>query len=229
MVCPLVQLPEEESVHCVRVLRLAAGSEILVVDGAGHCFRALIIDPHPKRCMVKTIEPYAFGTELAYSLRVAIAPTKNLDRFEWFMEKATEIGVSRITPLLCDRSERKNVPMERLARLLVSAMKQSHKSFLPELDAMMPFGEFVKHDSAAVRAIAHCATGPKEPLWNCYRSGDPLTVMIGPEGDFSEREVALAESAGFVPITLGASRLRTETAGVVVCQSVSLLADLPRY
>ena len=107
--------------HCVRVLRLAAGSEILVVDGAGHCFRALIIDPHPKRCMVKTIEPYAFGTELAYSLRVAIAPTKNLDRFEWFMEKATEIGVSRITPLLCDRSERKNVPMERLARLLVSA------------------------------------------------------------------------------------------------------------
>jgi len=223
---PLLQLSEEESAHCVRVLRLTEGCEVLVVDGKGNAYTAVITDPHPKRCLLTTRNPYPFGTRFDYSLTVAMAPTKNLDRFEWFLEKATEIGVSRIVPLLCDRSERKSVPQERLVRLLVAGMKQSQKSFLPRLEALSPFDLFMKEPVPGVKVIAHCSSGPRKPLWELFRPDDPITVLIGPEGDFSEREVLQATGQGYHPATLGLSRLRTETAGVVVCQTISLLSQM---
>ncbi|MGE4568841.1 MAG: 16S rRNA (uracil(1498)-N(3))-methyltransferase [Bacteroidales bacterium] len=223
---PLVLLSEEESAHCIRVLRLTTGSEVLLVNGQGLAYKAVITDPHPKRCLVTTTEPYPFGTRFNYSLCVAIAPTKNLDRFEWFLEKATEIGVSRIVPLLCDRSERKSIPQERLSRLLVAGMKQSQKSFLPRLDSLCPFDLFMKEAVTGVKTVAHLGNGTRKPLWDFFRCSEPITVLIGPEGDFSEREVLLAIEQGYQPITLGLSRLRTETAGIVVCQSISLLSQM---
>jgi len=218
-------LDETESKHCVRVLRLEKGHEITLVDGRGGFFTAEIADPNPKRCLVNVIK-----SELNFGLRnfqvqVAIAPTKNMERIEWFLEKATEIGINRVTPLLCRHSERKEIKHERLEKVLVSAMKQSLKAFLPQLDELTKFSDLICQPFEGQKFIAHCEEQQRELLKNAVKSGGNYLILIGPEGDFSPEEIELAINAGFLPVSLGHSRLRTETAGVVACHTFNLLNE----
>lgn len=218
-------LDEPESKHCVRVLRLEKGDEITLVDGRGGFFKAEIDDPNPKRCTVKVVY-----SELNYGLRnfqvqVAIAPTKNIERIEWFLEKTTEIGINRVTPLLCHHSERKEIKHDRLEKVMISAMKQSLKAYLPQLDEMIKFSTFIKQPFDGQKFIAHCEEQHRELLKNAVKTGGNYLILIGPEGDFSPEEIGMALEAGFVPVSLGDSRLRTETAGVVACHTFNLLNE----
>ena len=218
-------LDETESKHCVRVLRLEKGDKIMLVDGRGGFFKAEIDDPNPKRCAVKVVH-----SELNYGLRnfgvhVAIAPTKNIERIEWFLEKATEIGITRVTPLLCHHSERKEIKHDRLEKVMVSAMKQSLKAYLPQLDELTKFSAFMKQPFEGQKFIAHCEEQHRELLKNAMTKGGNYLILIGPEGDFSPEEIRMAIEAGFVPVSLGDSRLRTETAGVVACHTFNLLNE----
>ena len=222
----VVALPEDESIHSVRVLRMRAGDELLLIDGNGNRCNARIIDPHPKHCSVEIFHRYEKEPELPYKLNIAIAPVKNTDRFEWFLEKVTEIGISRITPLLCDRSERKKINADRSEKILISAMKQSHKSYLPILDPVTPFKKFITSDNSDIKSIAHCISGQKNTIAGVYTKEKSISILIGPEGDFSPEEINAAIACGYIPVTLGNSRLRTETAGIVACHSVQLLNDL---
>lgn len=218
-------LDETESKHCVRVLRLEKGDKITLVDGRGGFFTAEIADPNPKRCGVKVIQ-----SELNFGLRnfkiqVAIAPTKNIERMEWFLEKATEIGIDRITPLLCRYSERKEIKNERLEKVMVSAMKQSLKAYLPRLDELTKFTDFIRQPFEGQKFIAHCEEQDREMLKDVVESSRNYLILIGPEGDFSTEEIDLAIRSGFRPVSLGDSRLRTETAGVVACHIFNLLNE----
>lgn len=219
-------LDETESKHCIRVLRLEKGDEITLVDGRGGFFTAEISDPNPKRCSVKVTK-----TELNYGLRnfqvhVAIAPTKNIERIEWFLEKATEIGIDRVTPLLCRYSERKEIKTDRLEKVMVSAMKQSLKAYLPQLDYLTRFGDFVSQPFEGQKFIAHCDEQQRDLLTSKILPRKNYLILIGPEGDFSTEEIELAIQAGFRPVSLGESRLRTETAGLVACQTFNLMNQL---
>lgn len=217
-----IVLDEAESKHAIRVLRLNAGDKVQIVDGKGGFYTAEITEPQPKKCkLIITESTREFGKR-NFSLHMAIAPTKNNDRFEWFLEKATEIGIGEITPLLCERSERKTVKPERLEKVLISAMKQSVKAFLPKMNPMTPLGEFLEESIASQKFIAHCNEGNKNHLKNEIIAKGSVMVLIGPEGDFSSEEVEQAEKSGFVSVSLGNSRLRTETAGVVACHIVNL-------
>lgn len=218
-------LDETESKHCVRVLRLEKGDQITLVDGRGGFFTAEIADPNPKRCAVNVV-----NSELNFGLRnfqvhIAMAPTKNIERMEWFLEKATEIGINRVTPLLCRYSERKEIKNDRLEKVMVSAMKQSLKAYLPQLDELTKFNEFIRQPFEGQKFIAHCEEKHRELLKNAIQSGGNYLILIGPEGDFSTEEIELALNAGFLPVSLGASRLRTETAGVVACHTFNLLNE----
>jgi len=218
-------LDETESKHCIRVLRLSKGDEITLVDGRGGFFTAEIADPNPKRCKVNVV-----NSELNYGLRnfqvqVAIAPTKNIERLEWFLEKATEIGIDRVTPLLCQHSERKEIKNERLEKVMVSAMKQSLKAYLPKLVELTKFNEFIKQPFEGQKFIAHCEEQHRELLKNVMELSKNYLILIGPEGDFSPEEIELAIAFGFLPVSLGDSRLRTETAGVVACHTLNLLNE----
>jgi len=218
-------LDETESKHCVRVLRLEKGDEITLVDGRGGFFTAEIADPNPKRCAVNVVR-----SELNFGLRkfqvhVAIAPTKNIERIEWFLEKATEIGIDRVTPLLCRHSERKEIKHDRLEKVMVSAMKQSLKAYLPKLDELTKFADLIRQPFEGQKFIAHCEEQHRELLKNAMVPGKNYLILIGPEGDFSPEEIEMAIAAGFVPVSLGDSRLRTETAGVVACHTFNLLNE----
>lgn len=218
-------LDETESKHCIRVLRLQQGDEIILVDGRGGFFTAEITDPNPKRCSVKVIK-----SELQFGLRnfkvqIAIAPTKNMDRIEWFLEKATEIGISRITPLLCRYSERKEIKHDRLEKVMVSAMKQSLKAYLPQLDPLTKFTDLISQPFSGQKFIAHCEEQHREILKNLIEPAQNYLILIGPEGDFSTDEIEAAIQAGFRPVSLGDSRLRTETAGLVACHTFNLLNE----
>jgi 16S rRNA (uracil1498-N3)-methyltransferase len=218
-------LDETESKHCVRVLRLEKGDEITLVDGRGGFFTAEITDPNPKRCAVNVTK-----SELNFGLRnfqvhVAIAPTKNMDRIEWFLEKTTEIGINRVTPLLCRFSERKEIKHDRLEKVMVSAMKQSLKAYLPKLDELTKFADLIRQPFDGQKFIAHCEEQHRELLRNAVIPGGKYLILIGPEGDFSPEEIEMAIAAGFVPVSLGNSRLRTETAGVVACHTFNLLNE----
>jgi len=213
-------LNEEESAHAVRVLRLKAGDGITLVDGKGGWYRARIVEAHPKRCETVITEQQAEYGKRPYRLHIGIAPTKNIDRFEWFIEKATEIGIDEITPLLCEHSERKQVHPERLQRVMIAAMKQSQKAYLPQLNEMTPFAQWLDIPKKGICYIAHCNDGDRQLLKIAYHQGQDAVIVIGPEGDFSMQEVLQALDYGFTEISLGSSRLRTETAGVAVCHSV---------
>lgn len=216
-------LPEDESSHCIRVLRKKANDEIFITDGKGHFFDALIVEPHPKHCTVGIERVIETPKPWRNILQIAFAPTKNIDRVEWFAEKSTEIGIDCISPLLCRYSERKEIKSARIEKILVSAMKQSQKAYLPQLDEMQPFSGFVKQAFAGQKFIAHCYPGEKQLLKNVYKPGENVLILIGPEGDFSEQEVEEAINNGFVPISLGESRLRTETAALVACDTIQLI------
>lgn len=216
------QLDEVESKHCIRVLRLKEEDTIHLIDGKGSLFKAKIIDAHPKRCTVECVETKKEFGKLDYKLHIALAPTKNIDRTEWFLEKCTEIGVDAFTPLLCTHSERKVVKYERLFKVITSAVKQSLKAYHPKLSELTKFSDLVKADFDGGKYIAHCNDGEKTHLKNLCKEKENVLVLIGPEGDFSPEEVKLAKENGFIEISLGDSRLRTETAGVVACNIVSL-------
>lgn len=218
-----LELPQEEAQHCVRVLRKKEGDEILLTDGKGHFYDAQIVQASLKHCIVRIVNTIEYPKPWNFNLRIAFAPTKNIDRIEWFSEKATEIGIDRFTPLLCQFSERKEIKRHRIEKILVSAMKQSQKAVLPQLDDMLPFSSFIKQPFDGRRFIAHCYDGNKPLLKNTYCKGDNALILIGPEGDFSEKEVKDALDNGFEPISLGESRLRTETAALVACNTVHVL------
>ena len=218
-------LEETESKHAVRVLRLINGDTIQLIDGKGNFHEAIIRDTHPKKCQVEIVKTTAeFGKRNHY-LHLAVAPTKNIDRFEWFLEKATEIGIDEITPILCEHSERKVIKDERLEKVIVSAMKQSLKAYLPKLNPLTPIKDILSADLKGEKFIAHCYKQDKRQLKNEVTNCKSSLILIGPEGDFSENEVVAAIQNGFVPVSLGESRLRTETAAVVACHTVNLLNE----
>jgi 16S rRNA (uracil1498-N3)-methyltransferase len=215
----------EESAHAVRVLRLKAGAEITLVDGCGGYYRVRIIEESHKRCVVEIVEQLTEYGKRPYRIHIGIAPTKNIERFEWFVEKSTEIGIDEITPLLCEHSERKHVNTERLQRVMIAAMKQSQKAYLPKLNEMTLFSNWLEKTNVEDCYIAHCNEGDRQALKTAYRAGRDVAIAIGPEGDFSIQEVKQALERGFREISLGASRLRTETAGVIACHSVYFLNE----
>lgn len=223
-------LPEEESQHAVKVLRLKEGDPVELVDGRGNYYKAEISFAHQKKCEVRILEKIEGYHLLPCHIHIAIAPTKNMDRLEWFAEKVTEIGVGEITPLLCDHSERKIVKIDRLEKILVSAMKQSKKATLPLMNEMCPFKKFVSQFAgfSGLKYIAHCYEQDKRSLAIDYAPMSDVVVLIGPEGDFSEDEVRFAMDNGFVPVSLGESRLRTETAGVAACHTIHVVNEIRR-
>lgn len=217
------ELPEEEAGHCIRVLRLGEGDEIVLTDGQGSFYKAAISRAHPKHCEVTLLESWKQPDLWNFNLHIAIAPTKNMDRMEWFVEKATEIGINAITCLNCRFSERKEIKPIRLEKILVSAMKQSQKATLPALEGMTDFKKFVATPFDGRKFIAHCEEGEKPLLKHTYQPGENALILIGPEGDFSPEEIKLAQENGFEPISLGESRLRTETAALVACHTIHVL------
>lgn len=219
------ELPFEEAQHCVKVLRKKEGDAIFITDGKGSFYDAEILQAHPKHCLVNILNTIQPDKGWNFDLQIAFAPTKNIDRIEWFAEKATEIGIDHLSPLLCQHSERKEIKAQRIEKILVSAMKQSQKALLPLLDDIQSFSNFVRQDFAGRKFIAHCypTETPKPLLKEIYAKGENVLILIGPEGDFSEKEVNEALENGFEAISLGESRLRTETAALVACHTVHVL------
>jgi 16S rRNA (uracil1498-N3)-methyltransferase len=217
------QLSEEESKHIIRVLRFRKGDTIFLTNGRGDFFTAEITDENPKACIVKVIDAnHEFGKR-NYRLHVAIAPTKNIERFEWFLEKATEIGIDEITPLICDHSERKEIKIERLNKVIVSALKQSVKAYLPRLNPALSFGQCVSASTDNLKFICSTEADKNNLLKNLYSKAKDVLVLIGPEGDFSKEEIKLAGKNNFEVVSLGESRLRTETAGIAACHTIALM------
>ncbi|MCR5820930.1 MAG: 16S rRNA (uracil(1498)-N(3))-methyltransferase [Bacteroidaceae bacterium] len=264
-------LPEEEARHVIRVLRLGVGDEINLMDGQGSFFRATITATSGHRCAFAVEEQIAAEREWTGHIHLAMAPTKNIDRTEWLAEKATEIGIDRLSLLNCQFSERTSVKADRLERILVSAMKQSHKAWLPQLDDMLRFQDFIRQENLPpMRFIAHCydmedvgggskpllsdillpcgrgqqsgaeyaagegalsagAEGVSDPLLRSSQPSPSCLVLIGPEGDFSIDEVRAAHACGFRSVSLGSSRLRTETAALVAVHLMRLAATGAHY
>lgn len=220
-------LPESDSQHCVRVLRMKEGDTLEVIDGKGHRYTCRLIEAHAKRAHVEIIEKQDVPLSWQNNITVAVAPTKHLDRMEWMVEKLTEIGVNRIIPLLCRYSERKELKIERLEKIAISAMKQSLKTVLPIIDVMTPIKDVITKQMYDQRFIAYCDTSiPRKLLSAEYRANKDTLILIGPEGDFSTEEINLALNSGYNPISLGDNRLRTETAAVVACDTCHIINQL---
>ncbi len=217
-----IYLDEAESKHAVKVLRLGIGSRIQLTDGKGGFYTAEITEPHPKRCRLEIIEFKPQYGKRNFFTHIAIAPTKNNDRMEWFLEKATEIGIDEVSFILCENSERRSIKPERMEKVTISAMKQSLKAYLPKVNDISSFEEFIRNCNCSQKYIAHCRSEEIPHLKNEVLKDVPVVILIGPEGDFSTNEVSQAKMHGFREISLGNSRLRTETAGVVACHIVSL-------
>jgi 16S rRNA (uracil1498-N3)-methyltransferase len=226
-------LPEDESAHCIRVLRMKMGDSLFLTDGKGMFYEGKVISDHPKRCTLKITRSIPDRAKRNFHLTVAIAPTKNIERLEWFLEKATEIGCDEIIPVICKHSERTIIKTERLNKVIVSAMKQCLKSQLPKLNELQDFKSFISSTKKVnaqkfmghIPELSNSEFPPENPQGKSLQAvctkGENILVAIGPEGGFSEEEVTLAVQNGFVAISLGNSRLRVETAGVVVCSIVN--------
>ena len=217
-----ILLNETESKHAIRVLRLQNGNRVQVIDGTGGFYEAEITDANQKKCRLFVLKSQLEFGKKDFHLHIAIAPTKNIDRFEWFLEKATEIGIGEITPLLTSHSERKTINIERLEKILVSAMKQSLKAYLPKLNEITPIKHLIVNNKSKSKYIAYCDDIQKIHLKDAVIRGQDTLILIGPEGDFSPEEVNLAVENGFKVVSLGTARLRTETAGIVACNIVNL-------
>ena len=223
-----IELPSEEANHATRVLRLKEGDELFLMDGEGYFFRAIITVATNHRCLYKIIDCMPQQPAWKGHLHLAMAPTKLMDRVEWFAEKATEIGFDELSFLDCQFSERRVVKEERIDKILISAMKQSHKAWKPKLNGMTRFKDFINQDREGDKFICHCyeesdiGDGEKPLLFDVLREGVPTTVLIGPEGDFSVEEVKYALQNGYKSVTLGRSRLRTETAALVAVHMMQL-------
>jgi 16S rRNA (uracil1498-N3)-methyltransferase len=216
------EMPEEEAGHCLRVLRLTVGDEVMLTDGKGSFYKAVISAATNKRCQLKVIEELPQEKGWTGWLHLAMAPTKNMDRTEWFAEKATEIGFDELTFLNSRYSERKVIKTERIEKILVSAVKQSLKASKPVLNEMMDFNKFISQEFHGQKFICHCNEGEKKLLKDVVIPGEDAVILIGPEGDFSPEEVAKAMACGFIPVSLGKSRLRTETAALVAVHTLNL-------
>lgn len=220
-------LGEEDSKHCVKVLRMAEGDTIEVVDGNGTLYTCRITMAHPKRCAVEVLEQELQVPHWGHRIVLGIAPTKNLDRIEWLVEKCVEMGIDRIIPLRCHNSERTVLKTERLKKIMVSAMKQSLKATLPQLDEMKSIEQVLNEPFDGVRCIAYCdpmlPREQRQTLAQAYELDRDVMVLVGPEGDFSPEEVEASRAAGFLPVTLGQSRLRTETAGLMAVAAIHIL------
>ena len=210
---------KEESRHIIKVLRKKDSDILHVTNGSGLLFETEITLASDNKCIVQVLS-IKKTDEPKFRLHLAVAPTKMNDRFEWFLEKATEIGIQEITPIICDRSERKVVNLERFKKIILSAMKQSNETFLPKLNEAISFKEFIKQKNEGLQLIAHCEETDKKSLKEILKPNESVTMLIGPEGDFSEKEIALALENNYQPVTLGNTRLRTETAAIVACHSV---------
>lgn len=221
-------LNEEESIHCNKVLRLKTGDVVHLIDGVGGLYNAEIVEANKKAVRLNIIDKQnEFGKRNHY-LHIAIAPTKNIDRIEWFLEKATEIGIDEITPVVCERSERKIVKEERLEKVITAAVKQSLTAYHPKLNPTISLRDFLKENvgksEANYKLIAHCIDdGNRNAISELIKPHQKYLILIGPEGDFSPKEIELALQSGYKPVTLGNTRLRTETAGLAACFEVNFL------
>ena len=213
---------KEESKHIVRVLRKKETDILHITNGKGFMFTAKITIADQKKCMIE-ITSHEFQEPKGYKLHLAVAPTKMNDRYEWFLEKATEIGIDTITPIICDRSERKVIKVERFEKIIQSATKQSLNAYFPELKPAISFSNFIKTHSDDQLFIAHCEEDKKQSLKEVLQTKQDVTILIGPEGDFSIKEIELALANNYIPVTLGDTRLRTETAAIVACHSVAFM------
>jgi len=215
---------KEESKHIIKVLRKKGGDKLFVTNGLGYLFETEIVMGSEIKCTVKII---GFEKAVApkYHLHLAVAPTKMNDRYEWFLEKATEIGISEITPIICDHSERKFIKTDRFEKIVQSAMKQSLHYYLPKLNEPILFKDFIKQKNEGSLLIAHCEETDKKSLKSVLKPNENVTLLIGPEGDFSNKEIALALENNYTPVTLGSSRLRTETAAIVACHSIIFINE----
>jgi 16S rRNA (uracil1498-N3)-methyltransferase len=221
------ELPEEEARHALRVLRLGEGAEVMLTDGKGFFYKAVIRTSNPRHCEVSVAEEFRQPPLWPFRLHIALAPTKNTDRTEWFCEKATEIGIDAITFLNCRFSERREIKIPRIEKILVGAMKQSGKATLPALGGTTDFRTLINRNFSGHTFIAHCAEGEERPLLErrC-RLGENVLILIGPEGDFSAEEIKEAVARGFESVSLGKSRLRTETAALVACHTVHIVNSI---
>lgn len=214
-----------ESKHIVRVLRKKESDILKITNGKGYLFSAEISFANDKKCIAKIITIEEKPKPWNYYLHIAIAPTKLNDRIEWFLEKATEIGIDEITPIICSNSERRIVKLERFEKIIQSAMKQSLKFTLPKINKPIKFSQFIKQDFEGKVCIAHCENGEKQLLKTVVKPSEKTTILIGPEGDFSSEEIKKSLEKNCIPISLGKSRLRTETAGLVAVNTVSLINE----
>lgn len=217
-------LNEEESRHCMKVLRLSAGDRVSLIDGRGGLYEAEITGETKRNVLLRVLSVVPEYQQRQHRLHIAVAPTKNIDRLEWFLEKATEIGIEEITPLICERSERKIVKEDRLNKVITSAVKQSLQAYHPLLHPAVSFKEFIGKQTAAHKMIAHCIEGePRQQISQLAGRHSDYLVLIGPEGDFSPAEIELALQNDFKPLTLGNTRLRTETAALAACFEVNYM------
>ncbi|WP_147677375.1 16S rRNA (uracil(1498)-N(3))-methyltransferase [Algibacter pacificus] len=216
---------KEESRHIVKVLRKQVGDTLHITNGDGWLFLAEISIPNINKCTAEIVSK-TLQSKRKYNLHLAVAPTKMNDRYEWFLEKATEIGIDSITPIICDHSERKIIKPERFERIIQSAAKQSLSCYLPKLNEAVSFKSFIKQDFKGSVYIAHCEETDKKSLKNELQPKQNITILIGPEGDFSVKEIELALQNKFIPVTLGETRLRTETAAIVACHSVAFTNEI---
>ena len=225
---PRYTLPEEESKHCVRVLRMTVGDELHLTDGKGNMYRCKVVSDNVKRCEVEVVETWPEYERMSYGLTMCVAPTKNIDRFEWFLEKATEIGISEVYPLECDHSERRQIKLEREEKVITAAVKQSLKAYHPVLHDLTSVRDIIAMDFEGEKYIAHCDSsfGERPYLGNLVKKGANTLILIGPEGDFSKEEINFALQNGFKAISLGRERLRTETAAVVATTVVATINKL---
>jgi 16S rRNA (uracil1498-N3)-methyltransferase len=214
-----------ESQHITRVLRKKEGAILWITNGKGLLFESEIVQAYDKKCKVKIRSVISKKSNRNYYLQIAIAPTKNMDRMEWFVEKATEIGVDEISFIFCEHSERKVVKTERLEKVMIAAMKQSAQYVLPKLTEPMTFSKFLKSDFEGQRFIAHCEETERKLFKHVIEPTGKIQILIGPEGDFSTKEIESALKKGFKPVTFGENRLRTETAGIVAVNSVALINE----
>lgn len=220
-----VTFDKTESKHIVRVLRKKERDTVFITNGKGQLFSSQIEIANDKRCLVNITKVENFEKDWNYYLHIAIAPTKLNDRFEWFIEKATEIGINEITPIICDRSERKILKLDRMEKIMHSAAKQSLKYHFPKLNAPVTFKEFLNSPLEGQLLIAHCEETNKKSLKKILNPSHNTTILIGPEGDFSSKEIEQSLVHNFIPVSLGKSRLRTETAGVVAAHSVAFVNE----
>lgn len=222
-----LRLPESDSAHAVRVLRMHEGDMMQVIDGRGNVYQCRLTEAHSKRAAVEILSCDPQALPWSQQIVVAVAPTKHLDRMEWMVEKLTEVGVNRIIPMLCSRSERKEIKTERLEKIAVSAMKQSLKATLPVIEPMTPISSIISAYDGYTKAVAYCddAVG-RTDFTSVYRPASDTIILIGPEGDFTPAEIESALAAGFTAVTLGENRLRTETAALYAVSACHIIDQI---